>query len=120
MFRDLVRDQVDLLCVIPGLGPGRSVVCFPLSGIRKICYVLSLVWDRGYLLCVTPDLGSRRFAITLVRDQEEHVCYEFILGLGPRREDEFILGLGPRRVDMISLVKDQDEIAPDWVRVDDV
>ena len=66
-------------------------------------------------------MGSRRFAITLVRDQEEqHDCYEFILGLGPRRADEFILGLGPRRVDVISLVRDEDEIAPDWVKADDV
>ena len=51
---------------------------------------------------------------------EQHVCYEFILGLGPRRADEFILGLGPRRVDVISLVRDQDEIAFDGFRADDV
>jgi hypothetical protein len=83
--------------------------------------VLSLVWDQEDLLYVTPDLGLGRSAVTLVRDQEEqHDCYEFILGLGPRRADEFILGLGPRRADVISLARDQDEIALDRVRADDV
>ena len=121
-------------------------MCYPWSGTRKICcmltliwdqkdllYMLSLVWDQEDLICVTLDPRSGRSAITLVMDQEEqHDYYEFILGLGPRREDEFILGQGPRREhefilgegprreDVISLVRDQDEVAHDRVKDDDV
>ena len=70
--------------------------------------MFSLIWDQEDLLY--PWLGTRKNNMTVMR----------IPWSGTKKRRCVFLGLGQRRTYMISLVRDQDAIAPDWVKANDV